>query len=451
MPEIRSPQFEIRISPLPLSSVFRLWLPLALSFELMMLEGPGIQAAIGRLPEPALNLAAWGLTMSLSLLVESPVIMLLSTATALVRDESSYRALRRFMLALIIACTVVTGLVAFTPLFGLVSGSVMGQPPEIVRAARPAMMIMLFWTAAIGWRRFYQGILVGQGRTRPVTYGTAFRLCAAIGVAWYLARDGGLPGVQVGAIALMAAVVTEAIATTLFALPTLNGDLRSAPRAVSELTQGDIWRFHAPLALTTVLMLLAQPLTAAALARLPNPVDSLAAWPVVAMVLLVMRGWCFALQEITISLARNPADLPHTRRAAAIIGVVTTAATLLFAFTPLLTAYLGRSGINVPLSLWDDVKLGIAVGGLLPLITALACQVRGMLVAGKATREVYRGMAIGLATHTALLVVGVALQIPPMWAASGAFTLGAVAEYLYLTARATALSLPAMDAIEDYA
>src|SRR5687767_11869652 len=145
-----------------LASILRLWLPLALSFELMMLEGPAVQAAIGRLPEPALNLAAWGLTMSLALLVESPVIMLLTTSTALVRGEASYHALRRFMLTLLIGCTLVMGLLAFTPLFGFVAGRLMGQPPEIVLAAQPALRIMLFWAAAIGWRRFYQGILVGH-------------------------------------------------------------------------------------------------------------------------------------------------------------------------------------------------------------------------------------------------------------------------------------------------
>ena len=75
-----------------LRAVLKLWLPLAVSFELMMLEGPAVQAAIGRLPAPELNLAAWGLTMGLSLLVESPIIMLLTTATALVPSLSRFPA-----------------------------------------------------------------------------------------------------------------------------------------------------------------------------------------------------------------------------------------------------------------------------------------------------------------------------------------------------------------------
>ena len=125
------------------SSIFRLWLPLAVSFELMMLEGPSVQGAIGRLAAPTLNLAAWGLTFSLALLVESPVIMLLATAIALVRDEDSYRALRRFVVTLMVACTLLTALVAFTPLFDLIASRIMGQPAPIVAAARPALQIML--------------------------------------------------------------------------------------------------------------------------------------------------------------------------------------------------------------------------------------------------------------------------------------------------------------------
>src|SRR5258706_7368113 len=81
--------------------IFNLWLPLAVSFELMMLEGPAVQGAMGRLPSASLNLAAWGLTMSLSLLVERPIIMLLATAIARVKDSESLYAPQRVTLHLI--------------------------------------------------------------------------------------------------------------------------------------------------------------------------------------------------------------------------------------------------------------------------------------------------------------------------------------------------------------
>ncbi len=419
-------------------TIFGLWLPLAVSFELMMLEGPAVQGAIGRLPEPALNLAAWGLTMSLSLLVESPVIMLLATSIALVKDVGSYWPLRRFMIGLAAGCTLLTALVAFTPLFDFVAGVLMRQPPPIVREARPAMQIMLLWTAAIAWRRFYQGILVRHGRTRMVSWGTAIRLLAAVGAATVLARDGSVPGAQVGAWALMAAVITEAVATTRFALPVVRRELPRRIGAGPDLSQRAIWRFHAPLAATTLLTLLAQPITSAALARLAAPKATLAVWPVVFMLLLVLRGWGMALQEITVAQAGNPAAGPALRTFTGLVGGATSGAAALIALTPLLDLYLGRV-IRLPADLWPYARAGVAVGVLLPLITALGSWVRGLLVAAGATGAVYRGMGLNLATHAALLALGVALGLPGMWVAAGSFTLAAAVEYAYLSRRAGAL------------
>jgi progressive ankylosis protein len=413
-------------------TVCMLWLPLAVSFELMMLEGPAVQAAIGRLPNAPLNFAAWGLTMSLSLIVESPVIMLIATAIALVKDADSFCALRRFVINLSIFCTALTAAVAFTPLFGLIAGRWMKQPAAFVAAAQPAMQIMLLWTAAIAWRRFYQGVLVRHGHTRTVTYGTAVRLVAAVATAVDLARWGALPGVQVGAWALMAAVVTEAVVTTVLARRVVRQIVLTAPDSgTPPLTQRDILRFHTPLAATTLLTLLAQPLTAAALARLDQPELTLAALPVTFMLLLVLRGWGLALQEITVSLARKPQAAAALRRFTWIVAVTCTLAALVMTFTPLLGLYLNDL-IRMPANLQDFVRAGLSAGLMLPAITALSSWVRGLLVASGRTNIVYRGMAANLCTHAALLAGAVLLHLPGMWVATGAFTLAAVVEYAYL-------------------
>jgi progressive ankylosis protein len=410
--------------------IFRLWLPLAISFELMMLEGPAVQGAMGRLPEPQLHLAAWGLTMGLSLLIESPVIMLLSTAIALVGDTQAYRALRRFVLILITGCTVITGLLIWTPLFDFAAGRLMGQPPEIVAAARPAMQLMLLWTAAIGWRRFYQGILVRYGKTHVVTLGTVLRLAATVIPAVVLARSGALPGVQVGAVALMSAVITEAIATTFFAASTVRRLPPPAPDAVP-LTQRAIFRFHLPLALTTLLTLLAQPITAAALAKLPQPAETLAAWPVAAMILLVIRGFGLAIQEISIAQSANPESRPALRKFTLCVGIITSAFTVLFVATPLSDVYADRV-IALPSHLKASVRLGVGMAFLLPLLTALSAWVRGILVAQRRTQTVYVGMGINLLTHGGLLILGVLAQTSGMILAALSITTAAAVEYAYL-------------------
>src|SRR5438093_12275030 len=95
------------------ADVVRAWAPLAVSWLFMGLELPLVSAVIARLPQATIGLAAYGgVVFPLALLIESPVIMLLSASTALSRDESSYRIGRRIMLALGGRLTALHALVA---------------------------------------------------------------------------------------------------------------------------------------------------------------------------------------------------------------------------------------------------------------------------------------------------------------------------------------------------
>lgn len=415
--------------------IFWLWLPLAISFTLMMLEGPTVQAAITRLDQSALNLAAFGLVMSISLIIESPVIMLLSTSIALVRDAQSYRVLRRFVTGLNLVLTAVTALVAWTPLYDLVVGDMLGIPESIRVAARPSFQIMLFWTAAIGWRRFYQGILVRHSLTARVSYGTAVRLSFTIGTAAALVIWGQLPGAIVGACSLMAGVISEAIATYLFALPVVR-HIQADLRAPSEqpLTLSGIIRFHLPLAATSLLTLVVQPVTAAALARLAHPTETLATWPVIFSAMMVLRGWGMAIQETTIAQAADQRAHRPLRDFTLIVAAITSLSAALLAFTPALDLYL-RAVISLDPQLWSYVRSGLQVLLLLPGLTALTSRLRGLLVAAGTTSSVYRGMGVNLATNGALLMLGVALQLPGILVAAVALIVASIAEYLYLQRR----------------
>lgn len=415
--------------------IFWLWLPLAVSFTLMMLEGPTVQAAITRLDQSALNLAAFGLVMSISLIIESPVIMLISTAIALVRDAQSYRILRTFVITLNLVLTVVTALVAWTPLYGLVVGGILGIPESIAAAARPAFQIMLLWTAAIGWRRFYQGILVRHGLTTRVSYGTAIRLFFTIVTAAALAIWGRLPGAIVGACSLMAGVISEAIATHLFALPVVRR-IETEPRAATQqpLTISAIIAFHMPLAATSLLTLVVQPVTAAALARLAQPTATLATWPVIFSAMMVLRGWGMALQETAIAQAADQRAHQPLRDFTLIVAGATSLAALLLAFTPALDLYL-RTVISLDPQLWSYVRGGLQVLLLLPGITALTSWLRGLLVAAGTTSNVYRGMGVNLVVNGSLLLLGVAFQLPGILVAAVSLIVASAAEYLYLQRR----------------
>ena len=415
--------------------IFALWFPLALSVTLMMLEGPAVQGAIARLGAPALNLAAFGFVLSIQLILESPVIMLVSTAIALATDAQSYRALKQFVLWLTIGLTVLVGLVAWTPLFDFIGGSVMGMPAQIVAAGRPAMQIMLFWIAAIGWRRFYQGILVRYGQTRRVSFGTALRLASEVAVAVGGALWGGISGASVGALALMVGVTVEAAAIYVMVRGCVRENLLRETETSTPLRLPTILRFHIPLAATSLLTLVVQPMTSAALARLAMPRDTLAAWPVVFSALLVMRGWGMAMQETTIAQAKEPGMRAPLRRFTLIVAGATTAATAVLAFTPLVDLYL-RDVIGLAPELLGLARLGIRLCLLLPAATALSSWLRGLLVAESATGIVYRGMMINLAANGVGLALGVGLRQPGVPVAALSLSCAMIVEYLYLRSRA---------------
>ena len=78
------------------SRILRLWLPLEAAWLLMAVEGPYLAAILARLPDPVLNLGAFGVACGLAWLFESPIILIMSAATALVENRDSLRRLRAF-------------------------------------------------------------------------------------------------------------------------------------------------------------------------------------------------------------------------------------------------------------------------------------------------------------------------------------------------------------------
>jgi len=152
------------------------------------------------------------------------------------------------------------------------------------------------------------------------------------------------------------------------------------------------------------------------------------------MLILVIRGGCLAVQEITIAQARHAEALPVLQRFAWMVGLLTTLLAGLVAFTPLLDLYL-YGILNLPATLYSFVHTGVLAGLFMPLLTALGAWARGLLVVGGATKEVYRGMGVSLVTQGVLLAIGVVLRLPGMWVAASAQTIAAGVEYLYLIRR----------------
>ncbi len=411
------------------------WLPLAASWALMSCEGPILQAVIARLGDVQTQLAAFGVVVSLEITIESPVIMLLATSTALATNARNYRVLRSFVLQVNALVTIVAVLIAFTPLFDLIVRRLMGIPAPIADAAQPGMMIMTLWSAAIGFRRFLQGILIRQGQTRWIGYGTVTRLLAASGTGIVLAVVSSLPGIVIASTALMAGVVMEALFVALVARQAVGELLKKpAPDAHDSVTMMEVIRFHAPLAATSLLTLLAQPLIGAGLARMPSAAETLAAWPVIWGILFVFRSPAFALPEVVIALLGDPANKEPVRGFCWSVGVGSTLAMLLLVATPALVAYL-RYIAGLPERLIPFAVNGLILSVLLPSINALHSWYRGLLMFRRRTPVIYWGMGINLAVTAIIVATGALLRAAGVATAAVSLVAALVIEVYYLRAR----------------
>jgi len=412
--------------------IFFFWAPLAASWLLMCAEVPVLQAAIARLPDMQVQLAAFGIVSSLEIAIESPVIMLLATSTALATSRRNYLALRRFMIWINTLETIVALLMAFTPMYGLVVRSLMGIPPDIAEAARPGMGIMTLWTAAIGVRRFYQGVMIRHGHTRAIGYGTMVRLVSSGGTGILLALVTHLPGVYVGSIGLMAGVSMEALFVTIAVRPTVNRIMAGAEdQGNRALTIRDVLRFHAPLAATSLLTLFAQPVIGAALARMPKPEETLAAWPVIWGILSLFRSPAYALPEAVIALVNEHRLKSAVKTFCRRTGIVSSLAMVVMVITPLSGLYL-RYVAGLPTHLSRYVFPGMVLGLALPFINSIHSWLRGLLVAAHSTKSVYWGMGLNLTVTSLLVIAGVLLHTPGTGTAVIALSAAFTTEIFYL-------------------
>ncbi len=415
--------------------IFWFWMPLFASWLLMSAEGPLISAAINRLPEEVIMLAAMGIVTSLSVTIESPILNLLATSTALVRDHESYLLVRRYTIQWCLALTLVAVLVAYTPLFDLIVYRWLDVPDAIAEWVRPGMKIMVLWTAAIGWRRFLQGIMIRNKQTRFVAYGTVVRLITSGGTVIALALWGQWPGVIIGSVGLLAGVIAEASYATITARPIIRAHLSPesapAPDIGAPLTYRSLFGFHLPLAATSVLLLMVQPLVTSSLARLDQPTASLAAWPVVFQIMLMARAGAMALPEVIIALHHDASTFNPLRRFTLSVTAATTLIIVVFAMTPLATWYV--FGVqDMTQEVGDLVLVGLTWFLLYPALTVITSWLRGLLIQGRHTRSVNVGMAINLVITAGMLTIGVWARWQGLPAAALALNLASIGEVLYL-------------------
>ena len=403
---------------------------------MMAAEGPFLAAIIARLPSPEFNLGAYGVAFALAILIEAPVIMLMSAATSLVKDRTSYLKMRNFSRGLILGTTLLLLIVLVPGVYRWLTETLLQLPTEVADLTYGALWFFLPWPSAIGYRRFLQGVLIRAGKTRLVAMGTLIRLFAMTVAALlgYLLLD--IPGAWVGGLALGTGVTVEAIAARFMAAETVREllaeetDSGYTGRAV---TYREIATFYLPLALTSLIGLTIQPLLTFFMGRSVAPVESLAVYPVVHSLSFFFRSMGFAYQDAAIALIGERFEhYRELRRFCFTLGAVTTTGLALVAFTPLFQLwFIALSGLTPELTSFALIPARIIVP--LPFLSVLLSFQRAILVEGRRTQHITWASVIEVTAVAVLfLTLGFGFEVVGATAAFTAFLGGRLLSTVYL-------------------
>ncbi len=417
--------------------IFLFWLPLSVTWLLMAVEGPFLAAVIARMADPKINLASYGVAFALAMFIESPIIMIMSAATALVKNHATFIKLRNFTFLINALITIIMGIILLPPVFHILSGKMLSLEPEVSRLTHRALLLMLPWPSAIGYRRFYQGILIINGLTRRVALGTGVRLVTMAATALILFFRFKPDGALVGALALTVGVVSEAAAVRIMAAGSISRMIKNRQQAESsgeELRYRNIISFYYPLALTSILSLGVHPLVTFFMGWSPNSLESLAVLPVINSFVFIFRSAGLSYQEVGIALMGT--DWTHYRKLrnfAVFMGLTTSSLMGFIVFSPLIHFWLKQvSGLNSELSSF----------ALFPLKMMILLPAQAVIIAFQRAVMVYARKTTALTIATIIEMSGIALtlyvcivhiQLTGVVSAALAYTLGRLTANLYLS------------------
>jgi Na+-driven multidrug efflux pump len=412
-----------------------LWVPLAASIVMMVLEPSIINIGLGRTADAELALAAYGVAFSLALVVEAPIIMLLDASVARSTSRAVFFLVRRFALGLGLIVTAIGLIVSFTPLYNLIVEDLMNIPSDVATIARPTMQILSFWPLPIAWRRAHQGVLIRANRTAIITVATGVRLLTLSGGLYgglLLAPD---KGAIVAGLAMVLSVTTEAGLITWATRSALRIPPFSAETPASNepvLEQRELWRFYRPLAVTSILRQLARPMLNAGIAVAVMPRASLAAWPVAWGLVILIAGPAWSLQQLTTALVADRYAYRRLRNFSLSLSAIMALILGIVAFAPLYGLVMG--GIyNLSPALQEIARPAVQLMVVYPLLMGAQSLLRGALIRGGCTAAVRTAMAINVLTVGATLAVGAVFLSPTGVVLAAVATLvGSVAELAWL-------------------
>jgi progressive ankylosis protein len=413
-----------------LIQLWKQFIPLSLSDVTMALGDPLTTTTLAHLDDSRINLAAVGVAKTIAIFCESPIIMLLHASNALAPTQSSRQALWKFTLIVSGAMSLLLALTTIPGIFAIVGEGWLGITPNLSPTVRSVLMITILWPLAIGWRRYFQGLLIHSGQSKAVAQAGMIRLLV---VATILI--GGLTfkfaGAIVAGMSLIWGVIAEAVAATYLAQKlgaTKLPEIISTPDLPKDLA--GVWKFYAPLGGTMLLVWGSRAALVGIVARANDGAIALAAWPAAWGLVLVIANSTRMVQQIII---RNRKLMPDKLLItfAITVGIACSLVLLLVSGTPLSTKAIGWF-IGSDQELISRVRPVLLICSIMPLLVSVQNAIQGFLVSEGRTWAVNQATWMGAIIMLGTAYFAVQSSINGSIAAAIGMVLGGIMEIINL-------------------
>jgi hypothetical protein len=309
--------------------LFRLFVPLALSGAFFPIARPIINAALARTDDPALALAAFSVTLSITMPLVSPLFGMRQIVTALCVDRQMIRLLARLVWILGGGATVLLLVFSIPSVYVATVDSVLGIPRDIALLGPPAMLWMATSPLLSIGRGYYQGILVSFGHAGPIGLGALLYLAGASAAVFPAILWLGMPGAVAAALSLFVGNLVYVAAVWLPTRPMFRGPSPRIPERAAAFGEDRrstryILSLYLPLAVSTILTAFMEPAIQAGIARSPMTAVSLAAYPVSVSLAWLARTHLWNAQQVVIPHVKDNATYLSARRFMLTLSLATT-------------------------------------------------------------------------------------------------------------------------------
>lgn len=384
-----------------LRELLSFFVPLAVTWMLMMFTHTIISAGLSRTTDPTVSTAAYAVALSLAAIAEAPLVMMRQVALTFVQSRQTFKVVMT-VLSITLGCfmLIVFGIGYILPLGRFVFQGLLGVSDALFPAAMKAFRVAMFLPLTSGIRCLYQGVIMVRRRTTCISTGMFIRVSFMVILVFSFTRLHLVTGPLVGAITLVGGIAVEGMMAWHYGRKLI-------PEGETTVTPGSVWQFYLPLIASSLMVSTGKPFINAGLARMPDAAVALAAFSVASSFAWVIISPSQNIQQLTMVFGRMVEDRQLVRRFAAIFAAISSATLLIISFGPL-GRFILSDLIQVPVETLQPTLISVRVLAFFPLIICWLEYNTGILLLAQSARLVGIGKAVNL-----FATIGFVLFIAP--------------------------------------